>query len=92
MAGFHGDSLGPRVLGQQYKPPPEIPESLLKSMRARITRVKVRAEGSYIPDPEPLKETLEKVEVDLADLYAEPEYAERDDELTPEQRQVLRDL
>lgn len=89
MAGFHGDSLGPRVLGQQYKPPPEIPESLLKSMKARI---KVRAEGSYIPDPGPVKETLARVEVDLADLYAEPEYAERDDELTPEQRQVLRDL
>jgi hypothetical protein len=70
-------------LGGAYKPPPEIPDSLIKAMRVRV-----RAEKSYIPDPEP--ESM--VDVDLDDLYAEPVYAEGDDQLTPEQRQVLRDL
>lgn len=79
------DQLGPRVLGKSpFKPPPEIPPSLLKAMRVRI-----RAEKSYIPDP--LEEApLSMVDVDLDDLYDEPEPV--DDELTPEQRQVLLDL
>ncbi len=90
--GFHGDSFGPRVLGGAYKPPPEIPASLVRAMKVRIRReVAERAEGTYLPDPDPIEDTLSMVDVDLDDLYAEPE-PDTGDDLTPEQEQVLRDL
>ncbi len=85
------DQYGPRVLGDTYKPPPKLPESLVRAMKVRIRReVAERAEGQYIPDPEE-NDQGEWARVDLEDIYGEPE-PETGDELTPEQRQVLRDL
>lgn len=96
MPGFGDDHLGPRVLGGAYKPPPEIPSSLVKAMKARVRREieeqVERDERSYIPDPEE-NDQGEWARVDFGEIYEEPEPdPEPSDELTPEQRQVLRDL
>jgi hypothetical protein len=78
------DQYGPRVLGDAYKPPPEIPESLVRAMKVRVRRaVEEKIEREQAP--------LSMVDVDLDDLYGEPE-PETGDDLTPEQEQVLRDL
>ena len=89
------DQLGPRVLGDAYKPPPKIPDSLVKAMKARIDQGRkrgavIRVERSYIPDPEE-NDQGEWARVDFDDIYGEPE-PDTGDDLTPEQRQVLRDL
>ena len=78
MARF--DKLGPRVLGDAYKPPITLPDMSVKAMR-------VRTLARHIPDPEP------ELGTELGNQEEMDNYVGNDDDhLTPEQRQVLRDL